>query len=75
MTLRNISILNFKNIAEAALDFSGGVNCFIGGTFGQIFITDTNRTHLDHIIRRMGKDYRTWSVNKGNFTLIEEDRQ
>ena len=45
-----------------------------GDTFGQIFITDTNRTHLDHIIRRMGKDYRTWSVNKGNFTLIEEDR-
>ena len=30
MTLRNISILNFKNIAEATLDFSGGVNCFIG---------------------------------------------
>ena len=33
MTLRNISILNFKNIAEAALDFSGGVNCFIGGNY------------------------------------------
>lgn len=30
MTLRNISILNFKNIAEASLDFSDNVNCFIG---------------------------------------------
>ena len=46
-----------------------------GDTFGQIFITDTNRTHLDHIIRRMGKDYRTWSVKEGIFTLIEEERQ
>lgn len=42
-----------------------------GDTFGQIFITDTNRTHLDHIIRKVDKDYRTWSVNNGNFTLIE----
>ena len=30
MTLRDISILNFKNIAEASLDFSDNVNCFIG---------------------------------------------
>ena len=42
-----------------------------GDTFGQIFITDTNRTHLDHIIRRVGKDYRTWSVKAGTFTLTE----
>ena len=42
-----------------------------GDTFGQIFITDTNRTHLDHIIRRVGKDYRTWNVADGAFTLIE----
>lgn len=42
-----------------------------GDTFGQIFITDTNRTHLDHIIRRVGKDYRTWTVKNGRFTLAE----
>lgn len=30
MTLRHISILNFKNIPEAELDFSPGINCFIG---------------------------------------------
>ena len=46
-----------------------------GDTFGQIFITDTNRTHLDHIIRRVGKDYRIFGVKEGNFSLIEEDGQ
>lgn len=46
-----------------------------GETFGQIFITDTNRTHLDHIIRRVGKDYRIFGVKEGNFSLIEEDEQ
>lgn len=30
MVLKHISILNFKNIPEAELDFSSGINCFIG---------------------------------------------
>lgn len=30
MTLNNIDILNFKNIAEANLEFSDGVNCLVG---------------------------------------------
>ncbi len=30
MVLTHISILNFKNIADAQLDFSSGVNCLIG---------------------------------------------
>lgn len=30
MTLDNIDILNFKNIASARLDFSPGVNCLLG---------------------------------------------
>ena len=37
--------------------------------FGQIFITDTNRTHLDEIMARTGGDYRLWSVDSGNFSL------
>ena len=36
--------------------------------FGQIFITDTNRTHLDEIMSRTGGDYRMWTVADGNFT-------
>lgn len=30
MTLKHLSILNYKNIAEAELDFSSGLNCVIG---------------------------------------------
>lgn len=33
--------------------------------FGQIFITDTNRTHLDEIIRSVGSDYRIFDVESG----------
>ncbi|MFI3240213.1 MAG: DNA replication and repair protein RecF [Bacteroidales bacterium] len=34
-------------------------------TFGQIFVTDTNRTHLDEIIRRIGGDYNIYNVTDG----------
>ena len=40
-----------------------------GSHFGQIFITDTNRKHLDDIIGRTGGDYRLWTVADGTFTL------
>ena len=30
MILKHLSILNYKNIAQADLDFSPGINCFIG---------------------------------------------
>ena len=40
-----------------------------GDGFGQIFITDTNRTHLDEIMGRTGGDYRLWRVEGGRFTL------
>lgn len=36
--------------------------------FGQIFITDTNREHLDDIMSNTGGDYRMWSVAGGCFT-------
>lgn len=38
--------------------------------FGQIFITDTNRTHLDNIIARTSGDYRIWEVIDGIFNPI-----
>jgi DNA replication and repair protein RecF len=39
-------------------------------TFGQIFITDTNRTHLDEIMSRTGGDYRLWEVTDGDFSAL-----
>lgn len=41
--------------------------------FGQIFITDTNREHLDGILREAGgEDFRIFVVEKGMANLIEQ---
>lgn len=40
-------------------------------SFGQIFITDTNRKHLDEIMALSGPDYRMWSVDNGVFIPVE----
>lgn len=37
-------------------------------TFGQIFISDTNRKHLDTILRRTGGDYAMFAVDHGSFS-------
>lgn len=36
--------------------------------FGQIFVTDTNRKHLDEIMSHTGGDYSLWTVDHGSFT-------
>ena len=36
--------------------------------YGQIFITDTNRDHLDHILQHVGEDYKLFHVADGNAT-------
>jgi DNA replication and repair protein RecF len=41
-----------------------------GDEFGQIFITDTNREHLDGIIERMGTDFRIFNVEKGTINRV-----
>ena len=46
------------------------VDLVSGGSFGQIFITDTNRDHLDEILSHSGKDYRMFNVEKGEFAEI-----
>lgn len=43
-----------------------------GDNFGQIFITDTNRGHLDNILNKVGGDYRMFQVLNGVITEIEE---
>ena len=41
--------------------------------FGQIFVTDTNRTHLDEIIARLDGDDAMFLVDKGNCTPIDKN--
>lgn len=40
-----------------------------GDRFGQIFITDTNREHLDKILSKTDKDYRLFRIAKGAILL------
>ena len=41
------------------------VKLVAGDSFGQIFITDTNRDHLDKILRKTEQNYRLFTVDKG----------
>lgn len=43
------------------------VNMVSGDKFGQIFITDTNRDHLDRILSNGNSDYKIFHVSKGKF--------
>lgn len=51
---------------EAIIRLVSGVN------FGQIFITDTNRDHLDRILRDNAMDYKIFSVENGEICIKEE---
>ena len=44
-----------------------------GDSFGQIFITDTNREHLDRILHKVGSDYKMFRVEQGEVSEMEED--
>lgn len=41
-----------------------------GENFGQIFITDTNREHLDKILSKMNGDYKIFTVDDGNIKVL-----
>lgn len=41
------------------------VKLVAGDRFGQIFITDTNREHLDRILYEVGSDYKMFCVDQG----------
>ncbi len=43
--------------------------------FGQIFITDTNRTHLDEIVARHGGGHCLMQVDDGNVTTLKGGEQ
>ena len=45
------------------------VNIVAGDDYGQIFITDTNREHLDRILSTANTDYRLYHVKDGKFLI------
>lgn len=50
------------------------VNMVSTDQYGQIFITDTNREHLDSILGNTNFDYRIFRVKNGEFFLQQEKR-
>ena len=48
------------------------VNLVSGERFGQIFITDVNREHIDYILERIEGEYKLFEVSAGNVELIKE---
>lgn len=48
------------------------IDMVAGSTFGQIFITDTNRKHLDEILRHCGDSFALWGVENGKFEKLQE---
>ena len=46
------------------------VELVAGDKFGQIFVTDTNRDHLDKILKRLRKDYKIFHVENGALTEL-----
>lgn len=48
------------------------VKLVTGDSFGQIFITDTNREHLDRILQTVGGDYKMFYVDHGAVAQMRE---
>ena len=44
-----------------------------GPEFGQIFITDTNRSHLESILHKMQSSFKLFVVRDGAINLLEEE--
>ncbi len=50
------------------------VNLVSGDEFGQIFITDTNRDHLNQILSKAGTDHRLFNVKNGTITPWNDEK-
>lgn len=47
------------------------VKLVAGEQYGQIFLTDTNREHLDSIIKKMETDFRIFKVDSGKVEILQ----
>lgn len=51
------------------------ISLVAGSNFGQIFITDTNRDHLDQILGERDFDYKIFNVNNGEINVQKTSRE
>ncbi len=82
MILKHLTLLNYKNIAEADLHFSPKINCFIG-TNGEgktnvldsiyfLSFTKSSSTSIDSLVIRHGEEY---LMVQGNYDLNGTDEE
>ena len=48
------------------------ISLVAGDGFGQIFITDVNREHIDNILEQITGEYKLFNVEKGRVSLLRE---
>lgn len=48
------------------------ISLVAGDKFGQIFITDVNREHIDNILERIEGEYKLFTVSNGNINVLKE---
>jgi len=80
MQLNSITILNYRNIAEAELDFSPKINCFIGNNgmgktnlLDAIYFLSFCKSHFTSIDSQNIKHNADFAVIQGNYTLNGEN--
>ena len=80
MILEQLSIVNYKNIAEATLKFSPKINCFIGNNgAGKTNVLDaiyflsfchSATTVQDSLVVRHGQDFFVLDANYADFNIF-----
>lgn len=48
------------------------ISLVAGDSFGQIFITDVNREHIDSILEQIEGEYKLFTVSDGNIKMVKE---
>jgi recombinational DNA repair ATPase RecF len=65
MTLKELNIINFKNIAEATLTFTSGFNCFVGNNgVGKTNVLDAYMQLGEY--RKAAENYKKAAASKTN---------
>lgn len=69
-----VPLLLLDDIFDKLVASQRRADCKIGGgdSFGQIFITDTNREHLDRILYKVGSDYKMFQVEQGEISEMKD---
>ena len=82
MVLTKLSIVNFKNIADASLDFCAGINCFIGNNgmgktnlLDAIYYLSFCKSHTNAIDSQNVKHDEGFLMLQGNYIHQQQEEE